>query len=270
MQNKTRCLFRGLLPAIVVDYIRNKRIINRAGGSVGLADLLRVEAVRAAAEESSLALLPEGYGHRMKYLIDIGANEGQWSSAVLGVISPEKLIIVEPVPAAFALLQERLKGKANVTLNNIAVGDQDGTTRFFVTRDTKGASTLKPLGEWKEHVQDSWDIRKEITVQLSRIDTIAKELNEVSLLKIDVQGFEITVLRGAAETLKRTMFVLVELNFRQQYEGGSIFGEVYDLLTREYGFYLTNLSRPLMFDREAVMVDGLFANPQFVPRRVTR
>jgi hypothetical protein len=93
---------------------------------------------------------------------------------------------------------------------------------------------------------------------------------EVSLLKIDVQGFEKAVIAGARETLARTNFLLVELNYMPQYVGGSWFGDLHELLTREHSFVLVDTSKPLRLNGRASMSDGLYVNiarlPDFAPR----
>ena len=70
---------------------------------------------------------------------------------------------------------------------------------------------------------------------LQRLDTLLAGVDEISLLKIDVQGFEKAVLAGGAQCLARTNFLLIELNYMRQYEGGSWFGEIHEILTREHG-----------------------------------
>jgi Methyltransferase FkbM domain len=90
------------------------------------------------------------------------------------------------------------------------------------------------------------------------------DLPEVSLLKIDVQGYEKAVLGGAKQTLTKTKFLLIELNFMPQYDGGSWFGEIHQILTRDSGFFLANASAPQVLNGRASMVNGLYVNPNLV------
>ena len=49
-----------------------------------------------------------------------------------------------------------------------------------------------------------------------------------------------------------------------QYDGGSWFGDVHEILTRDFGFFLANTSRPQVLNGRASMCDGLYVNPNLV------
>jgi hypothetical protein len=53
-----------------------------------------------------------------------------------------------------------------------------------------------------------------------------------------------------------------------QYDGGSWFGDLHDMLTRRFGFFLANASRALCLNGRASMCDGLYVNPKLVPEWV--
>ena len=189
---------------------------------------------------------------------------------LLDLVRPEKLIIIEPQPAAFERLQQQFGSLPYVELHCCAIGDKVGTTKLRVTRDTTGASVLPPREEMQELVGANWTVEAELEVPITSLDVLLKNLPEISLLKIDVQGFEKTVLAGARETLHKTNFLLIELNYMPQYEGGSWFGELHELLTRDFSFVLVDASKPLRLNGRASMSDGLYVNvarlPEFSPR----
>ncbi|MEY2550619.1 MAG: hypothetical protein QOG12_763, partial [Verrucomicrobiota bacterium] len=66
-------------------------------------------------------------------------------------------------------------------------------------------------------------------------------------------------------TLAKTRYLLVELNYMPQYEGGSWFGEIHEFLTRKHGFVLVDATRPLRLNGRASMSDGLYVNEKLVP-----
>lgn len=257
-----------LLPHGLVDVSRNKRILERLGRPVGAGELWHSDQLIYAAEHSGLVLFPSGQAAGLKYVVDIGANEGQWSTSFLKCLKPVKLIAVEPVPATFARLQAAIKGQSNVELKNVAIGDHVGTVKFKVTRDSLGASALKPRNDMRSLVGNNWDVLQEVEIPLETLDHLLIDFAEISLLKIDVQGYEKQVLVGAMQTLKKTKFVLIELNYMPQYEGGSWFGEIHEILTQEHGFFLSNMSMPLKLGTHAVMSDGLYVNSALVPEPV--
>ena len=213
---------------------------------------------------SCLTLFPAGQVEKLRWVVDVGANTGQWSSMLLDCITPEKLIVVEPLPEAFAELEKKFGGKRRVELHNVAIGERESVEKLKVTRDTTGASLLRPREEMRAVVGSNWTIASEVEVKMTTLDRLLGNLPEVSLLKIDVQGYEQAVLAGAKQTLAKTKFVLIELNFMSQYEGGSWLGDVHQILTRDFGFFLANATAPLILNGRASMIDGLYVNPNLV------
>jgi FkbM family methyltransferase len=260
-----RKLLKYLLPFGVVEVLRNRRRLRELGRAVPFTDLWRSEWLVHLAEVSGLGLLPPGQWKKLRYVVDVGANVGQWANALLELAAPEKLIMIEPGPAMFAQLRENFGGRANVELHNVAIGDRNGTTMLRVTRDSTGASVLPPRAEMKDLVGGNWTVENEVECPMRTLDSLLAGLPEISLLKIDVQGYEKETLAGAAETLVKTKFLLIELNYMPQYEGGSWFGEIHELLTRQFGFVLADATKPLCLNGRAAMSDGLYVNEKLVP-----
>ena len=259
-----------VLPFGLVEMTRNRRSLREYGRDVSLRDCWRGDWLMHEAAATGLNLFPPGRWRGLRTIVDVGANVGQWSGMLLDLITPARLIIIEPEPSAFAELQRRFAARGNMELHQTAVGDTNGVTRFRVTRDTTGASILQPREEMRELVGSNWTVEAEIEVPLCTLDTLLSDLSAISLLKIDVQGFERQVLAGAVQILKRTDFLLIELNYQPQYIGGSWFGEIHEMLTREYSFTLVDTSKPLRLNGRASMCDGLYVNtarlPDFAPR----
>jgi len=184
---------------------------------------------------------------------------------VLELVSPEKLIIIEPGPAMFAEVREKFGGRANVELHNVAIGEANGTTTLRITRDSTGTSILPPRDEMKQLIGSNWAVEAEVQCPLRTLDSLLADVPEVSLLKVDVQGYEKEALAGAAGTLAKTKFLLIELNYMSQYDGGSWFGEIHEILTRGHGFVLVDATKPLRLNGRASMSDALYVNEKLVP-----
>jgi FkbM family methyltransferase len=266
---RIRKLLKFILPYGIVDLAQNRRQLCDIGCELRLRDGLRTDCLVHEAEQTGLALFPPGHVENLNYIVDVGANTGQWSSMLLDCVTPRKLIVIEPEPGAFAKLKQLFGANPRVDLHNVAVGDNNGTAKLKVTRDTTGASLLRPREEMRELIGSNWTVTSEIEVPMTTLDRLLVDLAEISLLKIDVQGYEKAVLAGAGQTLAKTKFLLVELNFMPQYENGSWFGDLHERLTRTHGFFLANASKPLCLNGRASMCDGLYVNPQLVPNFVT-
>jgi len=260
-----RKLLKYLLPHGVIEIARNCRRLRDLGRNVSPRDWWRSEWLLHEAETSGLDLFPDGHWANLRTVIDLGANTGQWSTMLLDLVAPERMIMIEPEPRAFAQLRAQFGSRANVQLHNVAIGDANRVTKFRVTRDTTGASVLPPREEMRELIGQNWTVESEIEVPMKTLDSLLSDLPEISLLKIDVQGLEKEVLSGAARCLARTNFLLVELNYMRQYVGGSWFGEIHEILTGEHAFVLVNASKPLRLNGRASMSDGLYVNAKRLP-----
>jgi FkbM family methyltransferase len=257
-------LLKFVLPNGVVDLIRNRRKLRNIGRRLSPGEWFSSDRLALEAELTGLALFAPGHAEKLRNVVDVGANIGQWSRMLLDCITPEKLIIIEPSPDAFAVLQKKFANKRHVELHNVAIGEHESVETLKITRDTTGASLLQPRDEMRAVIGSNWTITSEVQVKLTTLDRLLVDLAQVSLLKIDVQGYERPVLAGAKQTLAKTKFVLIELNFMSQYDGGSWLGEVHEILTRNFGFFLANATAPQVLNGRASMIDGLYVNPNLV------
>jgi FkbM family methyltransferase len=253
-----------ILPNGVVDFIRDRRRLRDVGRRVSPAEIFSIRRLAIEADRCGLTLFPPGRAENLSWVVDVGANVGQWSGMLLDCIQPQKLIIVEPIPDAFAVLRQKFENNSAVELHNVAVGDREGVAKLKITRDTTGASLLRPREEMRALVGRNWAVGSEMDVKMTTLDRLVAGLPEISLLKVDVQGYEKPVLSGAKQTLAKTKFILIELNFMTQYDGGSWLGDVHEILTRDFGFFLANATAPLVLNGRASMCDGLYVNPNLV------
>jgi len=253
-----------ILPFGVVDLVKNRRRLREIGRRLSVTELFTSDRVLLDTELSGLALFKPGHVEKLRTVVDVGANVGQWASALLNCVRPETLIIIEPMPDAFAVLKQKFGNNRRVQLHNVAIGERESVETLKITRDTTGASLLQPREEMRAVIGSNWTVTSEVQVKMTTLDKLLVDLAEVSLLKIDVQGYEKSVLAGAKQTLAKTKFVLIELNFMPQYDGGSWLGDIHQILTRDFGFFLANASAPQVLNGRASMCDGLYVNPNLV------
>lgn len=137
--------------------------------------------------------------------IDIGANIGSYSILAAGA-SGAQVVSIEPIPSTFSKLLDnvqlnRLEGK--VTCHNIGLSFTAGKLRFSSDLDTVN------------HVLRDGEEVKSIDVDVSRLDDLLTvDPNQAVVIKIDVEGHELSVLKGAESTLKSTnvLAVVMETN----------------------------------------------------------
>jgi len=253
-----------IFPCGLVDLSKNRRKLRDIGRGLAPTEWFTSDRVALDAEQSGLSLFAPGHVGKLRNVVDVGANTGQWSGMLLNCVTPEKLIVIEPLPDAFSVLQKKFGNNRHVQLYNVAIGERESVETLKITRDRTGASLLQPRQEMRAVIGSNWTITAEVQVKMTTLDRLLVDLGEISLLKIDVQGYEKPVLAGGKQTLAKTKFLLIELNFMPQYDGGSWFGEIHEILTRDFGFFLANASAPQVLNGRASMVDGLYVNPKLV------
>ena len=115
--------------------------------------------------------------------------------------------------------------------HNVALGSKETTMELFVETANQGQSNslLKP----KFHVNQYPHIRfhNEIKVPVKTLDSFLLD-NSYNFISIDVQGFELEVLKGSTDTLKNVEYIIAEINNTQLYEGGCMVEELDQFLTQ--------------------------------------
>jgi hypothetical protein len=126
----------------------------------------------------------------------------------------------------------------------LALGDEPGEVVFNVNKNTQVSSIL-PLHAGRLEAFPDATVQKTIKVQLDTLDNVFRDIEMVSpiLLKIDVQGYEDRVLKGAPDLLERVDYILFEASLKPLYEGERTFVEMIKLME---GFGYSFL-RPLSY-----------------------
>lgn len=143
--------------------------------------------------------------------LDIGADVGEFTIAMLA--ASRSVIAFEPRPAQARELAAMFNAVgAPVRIEAVALSDQPGVTTMRVLTVDPGRSTIdtdNPLNDFDEAGSPA----QTIDVRVKRLDDL--RLNDVGLVKVDVEGHELAVLRGAADTLTRNRpAILVEAEER--------------------------------------------------------
>ncbi|MFL6238183.1 MAG: FkbM family methyltransferase [Actinomycetes bacterium] len=206
----------------------------RAGLDVGAA-WLRPSVTRAL-HGSRVAYLPPAVLDASPTFVDIGANVGDWTAAVLHVLPTANVIVVEPTPANVAILRERFAGQRGVTVHDVAVSDRATTMTLHVAPNSVFNSLLPLRRETLQRYGMGARV-SEVEVACRPLDDLLADVESVAVLKIDVQGAESAVLAGARDVLRRTAAILIETNYVSHYEGDQLLWDLHPQL-RDAGFEL--------------------------------
>ncbi|MEX0678065.1 MAG: FkbM family methyltransferase [Pirellulales bacterium] len=149
----------------------------------------------------------------IRTVFDIGANVGKMAKLFRRRFPDAQIYCVEPLPACHARL-EAWAGRQGGTakLFKCAVGARPGeATIWWNTGHWGGSSLVNPIGVGPGAAATS--PLRPLEVRLETLDRLASQVPVESeiLVKIDVEGFELEVIRGGAETLGRASAVIVEV-----------------------------------------------------------
>jgi len=143
----------------------------------------------------------------------------------------------EPFPATFETLDRNWGGHRNITLHQVALGSQNGTSTFYVNEDSATNSMLSNA-EPKDTEQGSVSVEQ----QTLNSFTAEHQIERIDLLKMDCQGFEQEILKGASELLAsgRVGAIYSEVLFTPLYQEQAYFDELCAQL-RSYDYQLLAL-----------------------------
>ena len=208
------------------------------------------------------------------WVLDVGANEGQYASELRRMGYRGRIVSFEPIQEVGVRLRANMAGDEGWEFRALALGAEDGTAPIQVGAETATSSLLKPSDYLVERASHARSVRTE-EVKVARLDTIFDPAwrGRRLWLKLDTQGFEMNVLRGATASLAEVGMVQLELSLRPLYVGEPGFLEVaawlaergLELVGLEPGFVEASTGRLLQSDVFFAR-RGLFGGASDVPR----
>ena len=169
-------------------------------------------------------------------IIDIGAHEAGFLERMLEIDKVNTFYAFEPQKVIFDKLNKKFSENKRITLFNYAM-DKEISNKKLQINKLSMASTLAEINDkslylkFKNFLTFSKDnFVEEYEVQTNTVDKVFEEVNlQKTLLKIDVEGFEINVIKGSLKKLKQIPFVLLENQFGNHYKNNN-FNDIKNLL----------------------------------------
>ena len=174
---------------------------------------------------------------RNPVILDVGAHQGETIDKILGVNQNSTISCFEPSKANFSFMERKYKNNKNINAFNIGLGNQKEIKKFY-ENEASPISSFKKFDK-KNQIETSWGIKKTkyskiYNTEINTIDSWIKNksLKNIDLLKIDTQGFELDVLIGAKNSLKKGIIknIILEIIFVRVYEYQPNLSEVCNLL----------------------------------------
>lgn len=215
-------------------------------------------------EVSVAAFLAECENQGVNVILDVGASMGQFATEVRKHGYRGRIVSFEPLSEAHAMLVKNAADDPLWTVApRVAVGAVSGEVTINVAKNSVSSSILPMLDSHLDAAPYSGYVTQE-QVPLTELNSyISKNFSNGAFrfgLKMDTQGYEEEVIRGADQCLVRMQAIFLEISTTPLYEGAPTVDRIFSLL-RSFGFGCTGLFPEFVHpqSREILQLNGLFS-----------
>lgn len=206
-----------------------------------------------------LKLIRRRTGSKQLAIMDVGGHRGAYTDLVLQCLSPCAVWVVEPATSSFQVLQTRFADNNNVTVVNTALSSKEGNTVLYSDYEGSSWSSLH-----RRRLTDGSEFVPVSQTRTSTLDALTDrlELSHLDLLKIDTEGHEYEVLRGAKQLLQKQRIEAIQFEF-----GGTaidariFFRDLFDLLSPTHDLFRIARKRLVPLDHYSERLENFrYAN----------
>lgn len=208
-------------------------------------------------------------GEKHLVVFDVGAYIGDITNIFTRIFPQATIYCFEPFPNSFNKLRHLAKS-SSIKPFQIALSDKNGQARLQINSDRSCNSMFPRPTTGAKYYSENSRYNGQLEIETQTLDTFCNKegITDIDILKLDVEGAELKVLNGALGKLsdKRIRLIFTEVMFVAHYEGGCLFHEVSDFLSRyDYSlFNLYNLKRAR--NGQLRWGNAIFLNPQMQAR----
>ena len=151
-------------------------------------------------------------------IVDIGSNKGQFI-LLMEKIFPNKIVYsFEPIIEMINKQKKFFEYKKNITFHNLALGSSICFKEFLITSRMDSSSFLKVVSNTNK--SKNYSVIEKRDIKVSTLDEIFlnEKISHPILIKMDVQGYELEVLKGANDLLKKIDYLLLEVSDNEMYQ----------------------------------------------------
>jgi FkbM family methyltransferase len=191
--------------------------------------------VAGSGEEWVLGYLKRANRHRTPFVVfDVGANTGRYTEMALSSLGKHtKVYCFEPNEATFSVLKSNHGTNESVRCYNIGLSDKEESLVLYSNGETSGMASL-----YLRHLDHAHIIMKPISrVSLTTLDLFCKreKVERIDFLKMDVEGHELKVLKGAAEMISSGGIASMQFEFGDcNVDSRTFFRDFFEFLTPHY------------------------------------
>jgi FkbM family methyltransferase len=213
------------------------------------SNVLNNEEWPEAALAAGMVLLQKSVSEKT-VIIDVGAHRGEsLRSFDKNAIKSYIYIGMEPNPDAYSdfkkVADEIKSDKSEIHCLTAAVGNKDGKVKFLRTKESAVGGILPPVKGLSERVPTGDHfIQQEFEVELVTVNTLVRKFNlsSIEVLKIDTEGYDLEVLKGAVEIIEAKLpkIIITEVFFVPYRQDQAYFWDIATFMG-QHGYHFVNL-----------------------------
>lgn len=205
-------------------------------------------------------------GKAAPIVFDIGANDGQWLADVLACCPQARVHAFEPQASLADKIAKRHPG---ISVNNLALGDAVGVMELCDYAEHAGSQHATLLKGVIDGIHQG-DARY-VEVQVGTVDEYCRQhgIERIDFLKIDVEGFELRVLRGAKRMIEERRIDIIQFEFNEMNVVSRVFlNDFHSCLQETHQLYrlLPHGLMPLRAGRHWINEQFVFQNIVALPK----
>jgi FkbM family methyltransferase len=195
---------------------------------------------------------------------DIGANKGEYTNLLANEIKNIKIFSFEPHPKTFEVLFNNCK-QTNVKLFNCALSSKEGELELFDYESKDGSTHASLNAEIFSTIHNSSVVSHKVNVSTVDIICHQNSITEIDFLKIDVEGYELDVLKGAEKMLQSESIKIIQFEFTQLNTTTRLyFKDFWEMLSDSYNIYRLLPNDLLQIKKYNATMDEIFGYQNFV------
>lgn len=193
-------------------------------------------------------------------IFDIGANRGEITLKYTELFPSATVFAFEPFPDSFKILESKFSSNKRTACFQKAIGSVNTKGNLFVNRNVDTNSLLSPIKMGLSSDQQVKNVGV-VEVDICTIDEFCRNrsIDSIDILKLDIQGSELSALAGATELLKskRIKMIYTEVYFKKQYQDQPLFPDI-SKFVEQYGYHLQDFYNPIYGKGDLVWCDVIF------------
>jgi FkbM family methyltransferase len=222
-----------------------------------------IELTKFNPNNSNDALLLKCLNHfNIEFVIDVGANIGQYGNSIRQAGYKNHIISFEPISSVYKVLKSNIDSDKRWEAHNFGIGKGNEETIINVSKNLASSSILN-VTEASTNAEPLSGFESKEIIQIISLDEFFenKGIKDNIYLKIDVQGYELEVLKGCQKMISQISVIQIEMSFIELYNDGPLFKDILEKM-EYFGFEIYSIIPDFRdpVTGRLLQADGIFVN----------